>query len=307
MQNLAKLIRVEPAFDDPDTVRGLFERHAPYRTIAEYIPRNPEKPVVPYFRGNWAVGGEPLVEGAETILYNRRFIDAAQQLLGSSRIRPTFIVVNLNAPMPAGPIHVDVPTFRGVTREHYPLSWLIAMGRSELFERWRVIQAGAVSWFYDGPGGNFEYWPEGLDGLMLTVQSPFRNVAIVADNDRMYHRIGRVGGRDAPLPQMTAEAELRAVGGDTWAIVENGEVHATYPFNAVRLSLVWKANLELEADSESLDLGQVMDIFIADLRKRRVDFHVPGDPLSDKTWIATLDSTYGTVPDAADPEERNED
>jgi hypothetical protein len=31
------------------------------------------------------------------------------------------------------------------------------MGQSGLFERWRVIQAGAVSWFYEGAGGNFEY------------------------------------------------------------------------------------------------------------------------------------------------------
>jgi hypothetical protein len=29
---------------------------------------------------------------------------------------------------------------------------------------------------------------------------------------------------------MTAAAELRAVGDDTWAIVENGEVRVTYPF-----------------------------------------------------------------------------
>jgi hypothetical protein len=59
----------------------------------------------------------------------------------------------------------------------------------------------------------------------------------MADNDRMYHRIGRVGAPNAPLPQMMAAAELRAVDGDTWAIVENGEVRATYPFNAARLSL----------------------------------------------------------------------
>jgi hypothetical protein len=34
--------------------------------------------------------------------------------------------------MPTGPIHVDVSTFRGATREQYPLEWLIAMGRSDL-------------------------------------------------------------------------------------------------------------------------------------------------------------------------------
>jgi hypothetical protein len=307
MRNLAKSIRIEPAFDDPDMVRALFERYAPYRTIAEYIPRKPEHAALPHFRGNWAVGSEPLVGGAETILHNHRFIDAARALFGSSAIRPTFIVVNLNAPMPAGPIHVDVPTFRGATREQYPLGWLIAMGRSELFERWRVIQAGAVSWFYDGPGGNFEYWPEGLDGPMHAEQPPLRNVAIMADNDVMYHRIGRVSAPNAPLPPMTAAAELHAVGGDTWAIVENGEVRATYPFNAVRLSLVWKANLELEANSEPLNLDRVMSIFIADLGRRKVDFRVPADPLSNKAWIATLDSVYGTGPDATDPKEGNED
>jgi hypothetical protein len=46
-----------------------------------------------------------------------------------------------------------------------------------------------------------------------------------------------------------------------------------------------------------------MSIFIADLHKRKVSFRVPGDPLSDKTWIATLDSVYSTIPYVADPEE----
>jgi hypothetical protein len=113
----------------------------------------------------------------------------------------------------------------------------------------------------------------------------------MADNDRMYHRIGRVGMPNAPLPQMTAAAELRAVGGDTWAIVENGEIRATYPFNAVRLSLVWKASLEPEADSESVNLDRVMSIFIADLRKRKVYFRVPADRCPRRhgspPWIAS--------------------
>lgn len=272
MRNLAKLIRIEPALDDPDTVRELFARHAPYRTIVEYIPATPGQPVLPYFRGNWAVGGEPLVAGAEVILHNQRFLNPARALFGSSSIRPKLVVVNLNAPMPPGPTHVDVPTFRGATREHYPIAWLVAMGRSDLFESWRIIQAGVVSWFYDGPGGNFEYWPEGLDGPMLTERPPFHNVAIMADNDRMYHRIGRVGAPEAKLPQITAGAELRAMGDNTWAIVENGEIRATYPFSAVRLSLVWKADLEGEANPELLSLDRVMSIFITDLRKRKVDF-----------------------------------
>jgi hypothetical protein len=44
----------------------LFERHAPYRTIPEYLPRSAEKSGLPYFQASWAANGESLVERAET-------------------------------------------------------------------------------------------------------------------------------------------------------------------------------------------------------------------------------------------------
>ena len=295
MSGINKVIRISPAFDNPDQVKALFERHAPYRTIAEYIPRPAEESGLPYFRGSWAAGGNPLVEGAEMVLYNRRFIEVAQTFFGTPEIRPTFVVVNLNAPMPPGPTHVDVPTFRGATRDHYPLGILIAMGASELFEQWRIIQAGVVCWFYDGPGGNFEYWPEGLDGPMLTQRPPFRNVAIMADNDRMYHRIGRVGAPDAKLPRMTAAAEIRPAGRETWEIVENGEVRAAYPADAIRLSIVWKADLENRPTVEPLTVDRVMNVFATDLRRRNVEFRVPTNPLSDQEWMALLLKIYAAA------------
>jgi hypothetical protein len=201
--------------------------------------------------------------------------------------------------MPAGPTHVDIPTFHGATREQYPLGFQVAMGKSGLFELWRVIQAGAVAWFYAGLGGSFEYWPEGPDAPMLTEPPPFRNVAIMADNDRMYHRIGRIGELNMKVPRMTAAAEIRPVGDSSRAIVENGETRATYPSSAIRLSLVWKANLEPEAPIEALMLDRIMSIFTADLRMRSVDFHVPAEPLSDKGWMALLDATYPDDPPVA--------
>jgi len=144
----AKSIRIEPAFDEPELVKALFNQHAPYRTMAGYLPiASLEETCLPWFRGNWAINGEPLVAGAEKILHNRRFIDAARQFFDGEAVRPTFIVANVNTPMPPGAIHIDVPSFRGVTRDHCPLAVLVAMGQSGLFERWRVIQAGAVSWF----------------------------------------------------------------------------------------------------------------------------------------------------------------
>src|SRR5216684_8939429 len=121
---------------------------------------------------------------------------------------------------------------------------------------------------------------------MRTERPPFRNVAIMADNDRMYHRIGRVGAPDAKLPCMSAAAEIHPVSNGNWAIVENGETRATYPSNAVRLSLVWKADLETEASFESLTPDRVMSIFTADLHHRNVDFRLPTNPLSDEVWMA---------------------
>jgi hypothetical protein len=170
------------------------------------------------------------------------------------------------------------------------------MGQSGLFEPWRVIQAGAVTWLYDGPAGNFEYWPQGLNGPMAVEGSPFRNVAIMSDNDRIYHRIGRVGEPDAELPQITSAAEIRAAGRGVWEIVENGETRATYPACAIRLSLVWKAIRESDADSELLTLDRVMSMFIADLHRRGVAFRVPADPLSDNEWMALLDRSYYVGP-----------
>jgi hypothetical protein len=299
METIAKSIRIEPAFDDPESVRAMFERNAPYRTMAGYLPiKSREGNNLPWFRGNWAANGEPLVAGAEKILYNQRFIDAARAFFGGSTVRPTFIVVNLNAPMPAGGIHVDIPTFRGATRDQYPLAFLVAMGRSGLFESWRVIQAGALTWFYDGPGGNFEYWPEGLDGPMFIERPPFGNVAIMADNDRIYHRIGRVGEPDAKLPRITPAAKIRPVGRRDWEIVENGETRARYPSSAIRLSVLWKAIRESEMNSELITLDRVMSILIADLHRRSIDFRIPADPLSDSEWMALLDTIYYVRPDS---------
>jgi hypothetical protein len=291
------LIRVEPAFDEPGFLRTMFERHAPYRTMAGYLPiKSMGETALPWFRGTWAANGESLVDGAERILHNRRFLDAARAFFDGSAMRPTFIVINVNAPMPAGPVHVDVPTFRGATRDEFPLAFLVAMGNSRLFENWRVIQAGALTWLYDGVGGNFEYWPEGLSGPTYTERPPFGNYAIMADNDRVYHRIGRVGGPDENVVSMTSAAEIRPAGGRTWEIVENGETRAMYPTSAIRFSLLWKAIRESEADSEHLGLDQVMTIFIGDLRRRGIDFSVPSDPLSDGEWMALLDRTYYVPP-----------
>jgi hypothetical protein len=168
-----------------------------------------QRSVLPWFRGNWALGGKPLVDGAEVILHNKKFLEAARALFGTSLVYPDFVVVNVNAPMPAGARHVDIPSFHGATREHYPLPFLKVMGISGLFEAWRVVHIGAISWFYEGTRGSFDYWPEGLDGPMLSEQAPFGNVSILADNDRIYHRIGPIGDPHAAMLDWRDRPSLR--------------------------------------------------------------------------------------------------
>jgi hypothetical protein len=73
-------IRIEPAFEDRERVRSLIDRHAPYGAIAAYVPdgvveetrrRQSQGTVWPWFRGNWATGGRPLVEGAASPFMKR--------------------------------------------------------------------------------------------------------------------------------------------------------------------------------------------------------------------------------------------
>jgi hypothetical protein len=296
-----KPVRIEPAFDHREQIRAMLERYAPYRALASYAPEGLKyetheeikKSVDPWFRGDWALAGEPLVEGARLILNNSRFLEAARIAFGTTLVYPEFVAVNINGPMPACTTHVDIPSFYGATRVNYPLPFLRVMGSSGLFEAWRVVRASTLSWFYDGVGGNFDYWPGGIDGPMSSEQSPFGNVAICADTDRIYHRIGPIGDGNVELPQMTALAKIQPDGDGNWTILENGEVRATYPRHAIRFSVLWKAEVRNgESRPESLTLDRAMEIFIADLRHRGINVQVPSDPLSDTAWILLLQRVY---------------
>jgi hypothetical protein len=300
MTLIPKAIRIEPAFDDREQIRTMFERNAPYQALAAYAPegvkdetREEAKPVLPWFRGDWALAGKPLVEGAEAILYNRSFLEAARAAFGTPLIYPEFVAVNINGPMPACNTHMDNPSFYGATRGDYPLPLLRVMGSSGLFEPWRVVRASALSWFYEGSGGGFDYWPEGLDGPMRSEQSPFGNVALCADTDRVYHRIGPIGDQGAASPRMSGAAQIHWNGDGNWSILENGEVRATYPNHAIRFSILWKAAIgDKQANVEDLSLDRIMAIFAADLRRRSVKFQMPSDPLADTAWILLLQRVY---------------
>ncbi len=295
-------ILIEGAFDDPHAIRALVEHHGPYPTVSSYLPASATgesqteaglPATLPWFRANWAVNGRTAVEGAGAILHNTRFIEAASRLFDSSDVVPTTVVVNVNTPMPPGAVHVDIPSFHGAHRDTYPLRLLQAMGTSGLFEQWRVVEVGAVSWFYDGPGGAYDYWPSGLGGPMRSMRPPFANVALVTDNDRMFHRIARVGDLDAAAPPISPAALVHRTG-ETWTITDLREPVACYSDEQVRISILWKARIGATSPTgtDPLTVDRVVDIVASDLRARGLQCPRPSSPLSDESWIDLVHATY---------------
>jgi hypothetical protein len=318
MHTRTTAVRLHPAYDDPAAVRALIEGAGPFWPLARYAASEAERAAVggdavggegghhtfvpPWFRQDVAVLGSALVPGAELILHNPHFVAAAHAVYGDEAVvRPTTVYVNVMGatPFPFVP-HLDIPAFRGMTREHHPLWLLKQMQASGLFEDWRVHLATAVSWFWDGPGGAFHYWPDGPEGRHEVEEPPFDNVAIVADNEATFHGVGPVGPDDDPMPMgLTLAAELRR-DGDGWAVVDGGEVRRRYGLEAMRITVSWKADVFADeraaavADEhrDDLNLGRVIDTFVTDLRARGIGVAVPDDPHHDEAWVATLADAY---------------
>ena len=303
-------IRVDAVFDDPGVIRRLVQRNGPYQTIASYLPASavrggqPAGDGVPaHFRATWAAGGRPLAAGAEVILHNPRLLRAASQLLDTEVI-PNTVAVNITAPMAAGNIHVDVPSFRGADRDRYPMQLLQAMAACGLFEDWRVAEAGAVWWNYHGPGGAYDYWPDGLDGPIRSENPPFINSALVADNNRMYHRIGRIGDPAAAAPAFSAAAQIGHHADGGWTISDTGTAPVRYDDNDIRISILWKAQVRPGPQSDAaapLTPELIAEIISADLTRRGAQPPGPVPSPADQDWLDLVHSTYHAPVSAATP------
>jgi hypothetical protein len=64
MVTISKVIHIEPASDDLGFVQEMFEHHAPYRTMAGYLPIKAQRTFLPLVQRLWAANGETLVAGA---------------------------------------------------------------------------------------------------------------------------------------------------------------------------------------------------------------------------------------------------
>src|SRR5208283_4253718 len=215
-------------------------------------------------------------------------------------VRPQALVVNVMGPMAAGYRHVDLPTYRGISPKT-PLWFPMVMGVSGLFERWAVRVAGALTWFYDGTDGEYEYWPQGIDHPSEAERGPFGNVALFGDNDLMFHQVGAIG--DAQQFQdkvkLSVQSEIRP-SNEGWEITDGSSVTGTLPDDQVRISLLWRAITfrdEREARAydeheDDLDVQTATSRFYDDLTERGIDFTPPHDPFNDQAWSTLLTQTY---------------
>lgn len=311
---------IDRVLADPSIVRGLLTRGAPYWTVQRYVKNLSEmaslsdagkrgrkdRPmfIAPWFRGDWAYDA-PRVEGAEVFLDHAGFRDAAQTMFAGGLIVPQIVYVNLNPPIAqVDPGHVDIPAFRGVDRTRYPVWLLATMLKSGLFDRWYVPSVTAVSWYYEGEGGGFTYWPDGPDQPPIS-RPCISNSAVVGDNDYMFHRVEAVGPDERTLPKgLTLESQL-CWAGDAWEVVEQGDVRARYTLDEVRVSVSWKAQVFADGEQQALyqnheddlTIEQVIETLLADLAARGTPIQRPEDALHDRAFVETLNAAYRRAPD----------
>ena len=304
MTELATPVWVEPAYDEREAVRALVRSHSPYPLMmssAGYGEMAAEFRS-PWFRSHWALDGDAVDDATHALLYHEPFVKAAKQMLGVEVVRPATLLVNLMGPQVAGARHVDTPTFRGLKRSEVPVWLLVVMGSSGLFEAWRVRVAGALTWFYDGSDGAYEYWPQGVDAPAEHAHGPFGNVALVADNDLMPHRVGAIGDAEdfASRVKVTSDALISADDDGAWNIAGPGGDPQRVDDRDVRVSILWKALTfvddvdarRFDDHEDDLDVDTIVRILRDDLATRGTVVDEPADPFTDPDWARALTSTY---------------
>jgi hypothetical protein len=291
----AKPVRLDRVFDDPAGVIDLIEKRGPYITMAAFHhmeDRLGGPNTQPFFRGMF---------DDEILLHNPAWIAAARESFSAEIVRPFKCLAQLNGPMSATGVHVDLPLFRGLGAFDAPVWLMMNMTYSGLFHDWMVPVASGLAWFYRGVGGPFVYWPDVYE--LPQVERTLWNTGVMSDNEYMFHGvapIGTVQDRQAVKGTLRASDTLHAVGRGEWEIHDHGRVvHHLRP-DQLRMSLLWKAHVfrderhlaSFEDRSMDLTIPQVVDIYREDLGRRGIDIAHPSDPFNDPEWKALLETTY---------------
>ena len=302
-------VLLDHVVDNPQAIRDMARANGPYFMPARYlvggqtaaearagtpiaIEHSPPHLVGPVWRGDWAFDGEPFVEGADELLHLPAFVEGAKQMCDSELVKPEQVFVNLTTPTSSQRnSHTDIPEFHGVDRTNAP-GWLLqAMGTSRWFEDYRITIITAVTWFHQGEGGGFRYWPSGRDADAVR-QTDVWNTGVVGDNDFMHHVVEQTGPADAEMIRgMSLNTTLGCGPDGTWRVVEDGNELATFGDPEVRLSLSWKAKVyaseaELNGDVDTITVDDVLARFADELE------HEISTDLSDPELAMTLGSKF---------------
>jgi hypothetical protein len=128
---------------------------------------------------------------------------------------------------------------------------------------------------------------------MRSERPPYFNTALVADNDRMYHRIGAVGDEGRHRAMYPASAHIAHIGGG-WAVADGDRLLDTFADADVRISILWKAQIPMAEPTEALTTQRIVSRFGSDLGRRRIA--TAAEPLTEE-WIDLIHRTYyPTVP-----------
>jgi len=309
-------IALDAVVEDPAALRRLVETRAPYWPVQRYFANDAEYAalsgetaaapmiVAPVFRGNWALEGRAEPDVAP-LLAHPPFVDAARRLFDGEIVRPTTVYVNATWQLPfaQGAGHTDIPAFRGLDRTRYPVTWLSIMGLSGLFEDVRLQIATAVAWLYPGEDGGFEYWPEGPDAPGRVHEGRIENTAIVGDNDFMWHRVRPTGKTRDGMVRLSLDSELAREDAQ-WVVRDGGRRLGAFGWDALRVSLSWKALVfasdadrrRYDEHTDDIDLAEVLRRFAADLAARGVEVTWPADPVHDPATIRLLTEAYVRYP-----------
>ena len=228
-----------------------------------------------YFRETYAYGDQIFAPGIEPLYLNQRLVDAAKQIFDRPIVEPAIVYANILLPGQELAVHTDVPEFRGLNRKLHP-QWLIVVAHhSGLFDEYRMPIATSVSWYQDSRGGEFAFYPEGIDGPARAYDVHF-NTAVIMDTDSIFHGVDRVMEIDRPIPRFLPRMRLVAEGDGNWVVRDGREEIGRYRWDDMRFSISWKAYCfrdEAERDSwrdhtRDLDADTVLDTLCTDLRKR---------------------------------------
>jgi hypothetical protein len=256
--------------------------------------------VMPWFRRYWAEYGRCHDAKFEPLFRDARFIVAVREVMDTDLVCPNRMMVNLMGPMDTGVPHRDTPSYR--TAEPLPI-WLVwVLLASDLFEEWRIPSCAAVSWFYDGRDGAYEYWPDGQSSPSRREQGPFGNSAIVANNERMFHRVGAIATPDQRLPPRTIShaATIDHLGAGGWALIEDGKPVRMLGMDELRISILWnalafpneRAQRLYERGEEQLTVATINDELAGELRRRGVANVAPEDPRVESDWTRLLRAEF---------------